>query len=75
MVKFIKTNLLGCEAQSLIVLLIIYAGFHVFSTITMATFLSSKEIISYHYHQKWRMHFWDLLREGKGGVMGNQMAR
>jgi hypothetical protein len=71
MVKFIKTILFGCETQSLIAVLTLYAGFHVFSTITLTSSPPAKETIYSTLQPKWRMHSWYLSAEGKGGVLGN----
>jgi len=67
MVKFIKTISFGCETQSLIAVLTLYAGFCAFSTTT----LTSAKVTIQTLHPKWGMHSWYLLAEGKGGVLGN----
>jgi hypothetical protein len=71
MVKFIKTILFGCETQSLIAVLTLYAGFHAFSTTTLTSSLPAKETIYSTLHPKRGMHSWYLSAEGKGGVLGN----
>jgi hypothetical protein len=75
MVKFIKTNLFGCETQSLIAVLTLYGGFYAFSTTTLTSFPPAKETIYSTLHPKWGMHSWHLLAEGKGCVLGNQPGR
>jgi len=71
MVKFMKTILFGCETQSLIAVLTLYAGFHAFSTTTLTSSPLAKETIYSTLHPKRGMHSWYLSAEGQGGVLGN----
>jgi len=71
MLKFIKTISFGCETQSLIAVLTLYTGFHAFSTTTLTSSPLAKETTYSTLHPHWGMHFWYLLAEGKGGVLGN----
>jgi len=71
MVKFIKTISFGCETQSLIAVLTLYAGFHAFSTTTLTSSPPAKEIIYSTLQPEWGMHSWYLLAEGKGDVLDN----
>jgi len=75
MVKFIKTILFGCETQSLIAVLTLYTGFHVFSTTILTSSPPAEETICSTLHRKWGMHSWYLLAEVKGGVLGNWPGR
>jgi hypothetical protein len=56
MVKLIKKILYGCEIQSLIAVLTLYAGFHAFSTTTLTSVPPAKETIYSTLHPKWGMH-------------------
>jgi len=71
MVKFIKTILFGCETQSLMAVLTLYASFHAVSTTTLTSAPPPKETIYSTLHPKWGMHSWYLLAEEKRGVLGN----
>jgi len=71
MLKFIKTILFGCETQSLIAGLTLYAGFHAFSTSTLTSSPPANETTYSALHRKWGMDSCYLSAEGKEGVLGN----
>jgi len=67
MVRFIQTISFGCETQSLIAVLTLYAGFHAFSTTTLTSSPPAKTTIYSTVHPEWGTHSRYLSAVGKGG--------
>jgi len=71
MVKFMKTISFGCETQSLIAVLTLYAGFHAISTTTLTSSPPAKETIYSTLDPKRGIHSWYLSAEEQRVVLGN----
>ena len=73
-VKSIKTIAFGCETESLIAVLTLYGGFHVYFITTLIS-PPANDTIHSTFKPKWGMHSWYLSVVGKGGVLGDWPGR
>lgn len=74
-VKFIKTDVFGCETQSLVSVFILYASFHIVSAIILTSSLPVGDTIYSTLHQRLGIHSWYLSGEGKVCVLGYEHHR